>query len=80
LNKVVFSPKDSFAVSGGEDGIARVFDITRDMKFQQRYELKQHHSSIQGLVVTQDSTRVITSSADKSLRIYEVEKTGACVY
>lgn len=30
LNKVIFAPKDLLAVSGGEDGIARVFDISQD--------------------------------------------------
>lgn len=42
--------------------------------------MKQHHTSISGLAVTKDSTRVISCSADKTIRIYEIEKAGTCVY
>jgi len=44
-----------------------------------KFELKEHHGGVTGLAVNKSVTRVVSSSGDKTLWIYEIEKKGLCV-
>ena len=67
LNKVIFSQKDEIAISGGEDGVARVYDVNGEGKLILKFELKEHHGGVTGLAVNKSVTRVVSSSGDKTL-------------
>lgn len=65
------SPKGTYFVSGGWDGQARVWDVK---KWETRLTLGGHEGVAVWSVVALDETTVLTGCADKSIRIFDLNK------
>ncbi|KAL2209623.1 PFU-domain-containing protein [Sarocladium strictum] len=65
------SPKGSYFVSGGWDGQARVWNIA---KWDTELMLSGHNDAAVWAVLALDETTVITGSADKNIRIFDLRK------
>lgn len=63
------SPKGTYLVSGGWDGQARVWDLS---KWETQLMLGGHEGMAVWSVVALDETTVVTGCADKSIRVFDL--------
>jgi WD40 repeat protein len=75
IYKVVISPDDRLVAKGGSDGKLVIWEINSG---QSLLNIKAHDGHLVGLVFTKDSTKLISSSFDRTIKIWEVE-TGLCL-
>lgn len=78
LNAIEYSIDNSMIVTGGDDGVARVWSVSDDGKLNMTKQLHSHHQGISGVTINPEMTTVISCSKDKTARIYNLEK-GTCV-
>ena len=73
INGVAFSPDGRFALAGGEDGIARLWDVQTGEELRQ---FKGHEGAIQSVAFSPDGRRILTGSKDKTARVWNTD-TGS---
>lgn len=78
VTKVRWSQDNKLIVSGGEDGVMRVFRVnysgsTKIDGFELAHELGIHSEAINDVCINQDNTLAISSSSDKTCRIYSLK-------
>ncbi|KAL7938420.1 PFU domain-containing protein [Trichoderma chlorosporum] len=66
------SPKGTYLVSGGWDGQARVWNLT---KWETELMLSGHEGMAVWSVVAFDETTVVTGCADKSIRVFDLKQS-----
>jgi WD40 repeat protein len=75
IYKLAISPDDRLIATGGSDGKISIWEIGNG---QNTLNLKAHAGHVVGLVFTADSQRLISSSFDKQIKIWNIE-TGTCL-
>lgn len=73
VRTLVFSNDGKLIISGGEDGIIRVWDINRKELKQQ---LQGHRSDIYSLSISKDGNLLVSGSGDKTIRIWKMKNDG----
>lgn len=68
LRAVAFSPDGARLLTGGQDGVARVFDAERG---KIRFELRGHTDAIQAVAWSPDGTRLATSAVGGEARLWD---------
>ncbi|KKO99384.1 hypothetical protein THAR02_08509 [Trichoderma harzianum] len=66
------SPKGTYLVSGGWDGQARVWNLS---KWETEHMLSGHEGMAVWSVVAFDETTVVTGCADKSIRVFDLKQS-----
>ena len=67
---VAVTPDGATAVSGGEDGVARVWDLSGGCE---QATLAGHTDWIRSVAVTHDGTRAVSGSDDGSVRVWDLK-------
>merc|ERR1712000_21376 len=67
------SPGGTFVVSGGWDGQARVWNLN---KWETEFQLQGHDGNVWSAIAFDDRT-VVTASADKGIRIFDLRQASA---
>ncbi len=80
VNAVAVTPDGRQAVSAGGDNSLRVWDIATPFtqggaaeSWREMKVLKGHADSVEKVLITPDGRRVISASADKTIRIWDLE-------
>jgi WD40 repeat protein len=68
INGVAFSPDGRLALAGGEDGIARLWDVQTGQLVRQ---CKGHQGAIQSVAFSLDGRRILTGGKDKTARVWD---------
>jgi WD40 repeat protein len=71
INGVALSPDGRLALAGGEDGIARLWDVQTGEELRQ---FKGHEGPIQSLAFSPNGRRILTGSKDKTARVWDTDK------
>jgi WD40 repeat protein len=74
--KLVISPDDRLVASGSSDGNVSIWEIDNG---QNTLNIKAHESYAVGLIFTSDSKRLISSSFDRWIKVWDIEK-GVCLH
>ena len=74
MSKVEWATDNSLILSGGEDGIIRIWKVEGMKTISLSMELGQHHMQITGLAISEDKSRVFSCAKDKTIRVYDMEK------
>ncbi len=77
VNDLVSIPHTELVVSGGADGVLRVWNL-KDNAGQCLREMKGHLGRIEGLAVTEDGCTIASAGYDNSIRLWAV-KSGKCL-
>ncbi len=65
---VAFSPEGTLALSGGEDGTARLWDVQRGQEIRQ---MDSHSGRVLSVVFSPDGSLVMSSGADGTVRLWD---------
>jgi WD40 repeat protein len=76
IYKVAISPNDQLVATGGSDGKISIWEIDN---VQNTLNIKAHEGHIVGLIFTTDSKRLISSSFDRQIKIWDIEN-GVCLH
>jgi WD40 repeat protein len=72
---VAFSPNGNYIISGGNDSKVAIWQQQPDQNtWERKHALVGHSEPVVGVCVSPDSKRVISSSLDKTLRIWDIER------
>src|SRR5205823_1766475 len=69
VNGAAFSPNGRLAVSAGQDGTARIWDVLGRRLLQ----TLRHDGAVNTAAFSPDGTLVVTASADGSARVWRAE-------
>jgi hypothetical protein len=75
IYKLVISPNDQLVATGGSDGKISIWEIGNG---QNTLNIKAHEGYVIGLTFTPDSKRLISSSFDRWIKIWDIEN-GLCL-
>lgn len=73
--KVAISSDDRLVAKGGSDGKIKIWELGTG---QNVHSIKAHDSHVVGLVFTANSQKLISSSFDQTIKIWDLE-SGACL-
>ena len=68
INRVVWGPLNETLISGGEDGVIRVWDVETG---KIKAETREHKKQIQHIALSDDKTHFISASLDKTAKIFD---------
>jgi WD40 repeat protein len=69
----IFPSNPKFLISGGKDGYLRVWDL-EDFKMQ--FEIPAHNYAVYQIIFMNDGKNIVTSSRDKSIKIWKAKDCG----
>jgi WD40 repeat protein/transcriptional regulator with XRE-family HTH domain len=69
VSTVAISPDGMYALTGGTDGIIRLWDVRSGEEIRQ---FLGHTGSISGSIFSPDGKRILTGSADKTARLWDL--------
>ena len=73
VNAVAFAPHGESLASGSDDGTLRIWNVSRRLA---RLVVRAHDYAITSLAFDSGGRRVITASADKSIKVWDSESGG----
>ncbi len=76
VNSVAFSPDGKFVLTGGDDGVARLWDIGLAKEL---HAFIGHTQSVTSVVFSPDGKLVLTGSADRTAKLWDAE-TGQLLH
>ncbi|EHK21355.1 uncharacterized protein TRIVIDRAFT_10543, partial [Trichoderma virens Gv29-8] len=75
VTTVAFSPNGKFLASGGDDSRLMMWDLA---SLQLKWEAFDYSGGIESIVFSHDSSKVVSRSSDKSIRVWNAG-TGVCI-
>jgi WD40 repeat protein len=68
INVLIFNKTGNLLLSGGDDGLLKLWDVTRDEPIQ---TFVGHSDSVSSAAFSSDDTMIVSGSADNSIRLWD---------
>ena len=79
VNGIVFSPDGSQIISGGEDGLVKVWDVST-RKEKELWSAKEHTKGIASVAISPDGGRFVSGGKDGKVTLWEATARDKVIY